>query len=345
VRSRVYVALSGCAVLITAAIMVSGGSAATALSLSGAGSSFVYPLVSAWMQPYDQAHGVTLQYDPVGSGEGVTSITARTVDFGATDAPLTPAQRAACNGCLQIPWALSATAVAYNVPGVRSGLHLSGPVIAQIFLGIVTKWNAPAIRKLNPGLTLPDLAITPVHRSDASGTSYSFSQYLAAVSPAAHTRIGVGTLPNWPTGQGARGSSGVAASVASTSGAVTYVDVAYALQNRIKFASVSNAAGQWTLPGLPAISAAAATIKTVPLSGQLTIVSPPKTATAAYPIATFTYVIVPSASAKAKLLRTFVYWSVTEGQKFGPPLLFQPVPRVVQAFAYQQISKIQVATP
>ena len=209
-----------------------------------------------------------------------------------------------------------------------------------MFLGIVTKWNAPAIRRLNPGVTLPDLAVTPVHRSDASGTSFSFRQYLAAISPAARTQIEVGTLPNWPIGQSAKGSSGVAALVAATEGAVTYVDVAYALQNRLKFASVSNRAGNWTLPGLNAIDAAARTVRTVPLSGELTIVDPPGTAPTAYPISTFTYVIVPISSVKATLLRTFVYWAVTEGQKVGPPLLFAPVPLVVQAYAYRQIKRI-----
>jgi phosphate transport system substrate-binding protein len=343
VKHRVSLAAVVFGVLVLATSASAGGPAPAAAgsSVIGSGSSFVYPLVSQWVKPLEQARGITLQYEPTGSGEGVAAITAREVDFGATDAPLTASQRRACRGCLQIPWALSATSVAYNLPGVRSGLRLSGPLIAQIFLGTVTRWNAPAIRRLNPHVALPDLAIIPVHRSDASGTSYSFSQYLAAVSRAARSQIGVSTLPRWPTGPEAEGSSGVVAYASGIEGAVTYVNVADALQNRLRIASVANRAGRWTIPTLPAIAAAADTVKRVPETGELTIVDPPRTAPVAYPIATFTYVIVPSATSIATTLRTFLRWAVTDGQKFGPALLFQRLPAVVQTFANRQIARIR----
>src|SRR5581483_8191050 len=206
------------------------GARSDAGTLTGAGSTFVAPLVSLWQADYARKTGVQIAYSPVGSGAGIAAITARQVDFGASDAPLSPEQLQACNGCVQIPWALSATAVIYNLKGVPNNLHLTGAVLARIYLGQLRKWNDPAIRALNPKISLPATDITPVYRSDNSGTTYNFTDYLSAVSPDWKKRIGRGVNANWPAGQGGRGSSGVAGIVSNTQGALGYVDVAFALK-------------------------------------------------------------------------------------------------------------------
>jgi phosphate transport system substrate-binding protein len=321
--------------LIAAAVAVAalafGASFAAARSnrgsLKGAGSTFVYPLVSQWQANYKNAQ---ITYGQVGSGAGIAAITARTVDFGASDAPLTSDQAKACKGCEQIPWALSATSIPYNVPGVSYGLKLTGPIIADIYLGKITKWNDKKIKALNPGVKLPGLKITPVFRSDASGTSYNFTDYLSRVSREFKNKIGTNTQPNFPHGIGGRGSSGLAGVVSRTDGAIGYVDVAYALKFKFKIAKVRNSAGKFQLPGLRGIAAAAATITKVPKNGQLSIVNPPKAQSKAYPICTFTYVIVPLKANKAATLKQFVSWAITSGQKYGPTLKFYPLPKVVQ---------------
>ena len=288
--------------------------------------------------------GPQVNYSPIGSGGGIAAITARTVDFGASDAPLSPDQFTACKGCVQIPWALSATAVIYNVPGAPQGLKLTPALIAQMYLGYVQKWNAPGIRKLNPGVNLPDLKVTPVYRSDASGTSYNFTDFLSKTSPTWKSKVGTGTSVNWPTGVGARGSAGVTGVITRTEGGITYADVAYALANKLKFARVQNQAKKFTLPGLRSINAAAASVAKVTGNGEISIVNPAKSQPLAYPISTFTYALAPTASPKAAELRKFIYWAITSGQKFGPPLLFAPLPQSVLAFNYKQIKKIQAST-
>ena len=332
-----------------ASLVAAGASGAavertTAGTLTGAGATFPYPLISKWIPAYDQANGTKINYSPIGSGGGIAAITARTVDFGASDAPLSPDQFAACKGCVQIPWALSATAVIYNVPGAPQGLRLTPALIAQMYLGYVQKWNAPGIRKLNPGVDLPDLKITPVYRSDSSGTSYNFTEFLTKTSPTWKSRVGTGTTVSWPTGIGARGSSGVTGVVRRTPGGITYADVAYALENKLRFARVKNRAGKWTLPGIRSIAAAATAVGVPTGNGEISIVNPPKSQPLAYPISTFTYALAPTSSPKAAELRKFIYWAITSGQKFGPPLLFVPLPKGVLTFNYKQIKKIQSST-
>jgi phosphate transport system substrate-binding protein len=266
------------------------------------------------------------------------------VDFGASDAPLSPDQLTACKGCVVIPWALAATSIPYNLPGLNGRLRLSGPVLANIYLGQITRWNAPAIKKLNPKLNLPNLEIKPVYRSDGSGTTYNFTDYLSAVSPQWKSKVGRNTSVNFPTGQGARGSSGVTGVVRQTEGALTYVDAAYSIQNKLQFALIQNRAGSFTTPGTRGVTQAVSKLpKKVTNLSQLKIVDPPKAAgKLAYPISTFTYVIVATKSGdKAADLRKFVYWAVTGGQKYGPPLFFVPLPASVQGFAYREIKKIQ----
>jgi phosphate transport system substrate-binding protein len=339
----------GTALLATfalAATVAVGASAATTkrsdVTITGAGSSFVFPLVSTWTPALGAAFGYSVTYGPVGSGAGIAAITNRTVDFGASDAPLTPDQFTACKGCVQIPWALSATSVAYNIPGAPVHMHLNGAVISNIYLGKITNWNDPAIKALNKGWSAPDLKITPVYRSDGSGTTFNFTDYLSTVSPEFKSKVGNATAVSFPTGVGARGSSGVAGVVKQTEGALTYVDVAYALSNKLKFAAIQNAAGKYTYPGLRAIAAAAATVKKVPAGNQLSIVQPPKSDPLAYPICTFTYVILPTSSPKAADLRKLVFWALTQGQqsKYTAKLLFVPIPKPVLVAAEKTLKSI-----
>jgi len=336
------------AVLSVLAIALAAGRADAAParasgSLVGTGATFPFPLISKWIPEVGKAYGIDITYSPTGSGAGIAAITARTVDFGASDAPLSPDQLKACNGCLVIPWALSATSVPYNIPGLNGRLKLNGAVLADIYLGKITNWNDARIRAINAGRNLPDLKITPVYRSDGSGTTYNFTDYLSAVSKDWSSKVGRNTAVNFPTGVGARGSAGVAGVVDKTAGALTYVDVAYSLKNKLTFALMRNNTGKYATPGLRGIKAALSKLpaKVTNLS-QLRIVNPPKTAgPLAYPIVTFTYVIVPTRSSKALDLRKFVYWAVTRGQQYGPALLFQPLPQPVQAFAFREIKKIQ----
>jgi phosphate transport system substrate-binding protein len=316
-------------------------------SLVGTGATFPFPLISKWIPAVDQALGIKVTYSATGSGAGIAQITARTVDFGASDAPMSPDQLTACKGCVVIPWALAGLSIPYNIPGLNGRLRLFGPVLANIYLGNITNWNAPAIKALNPGLNLPDLKITPVYRSDGSGSTYAYTNYLSEVSPQWKSKVGSNTSVNFPTGTGARGSSGVAGVVKSTPGALTYVDAAYSITNKFQFALIRNRAGGFTTPGVRGVTAALSTLpsKITNLS-QLKIVDPPASAgKRAYPISTFTYVIVPTSSGdKAQTLRQFIYWAVTQGQKFGPPLYFVPLPANVKGFAYREIKRIQAGT-
>jgi phosphate transport system substrate-binding protein len=329
------------AVAVALGVATSAGAQQSSTSIVGAGSTFVAPLVSTWIPKVDQAFGLKVTYGPIGSGGGIQQIINRTVDFGASDAPLTPDQFAACKGCVQIPWALSATSLAYRGDGLPNHLHLDGTTIANIFLGKIKRWNDPAIKKLNKGKRLPDLQITIIHRSDNSGTTYNLTEYLNSVSPEWKSKVGKGVAVDWPTGVGARGSSGVAATLSQTNGGLTYVDVAYSLKNHFFFAAVKNRAGVYQLPGLRAIAAAGATIlRVAPDNGGISIVNPSKRQPLAYPMCTFTYVIIPKQSSKSAELKQFVRWALTKGQSSGPKLLFVPVPKVVRTASLKTLNLV-----
>jgi phosphate transport system substrate-binding protein len=310
--------------------VTSAGAKSNDTTITGAGSTFVQPLVAAWTPGIGSAFGYTLQYSGVGSGAGVAAVSSNQVDFGASDAPLNPAQLQACPDCKQIPWALSAVTVAYNVPGAPAHLNLDGPTIAKIFLGQISTWNDPAIASLNKGANLPNTKITPVFRSDGSGTSYAFTDYLSGVSNDWKTKIGVSTQPAFSAGIGAKGSSGVAGVVSRTNGGITYVDVAYAIKNHIKFAAVKNAAGKFLFPSLRRIEAAATAFPKVPANNELHIVNPPKSAATAYPISTYTYVIVHQSTPHAAELRKLIFWALTVGQtpQYAAKLTFAPMSTV-----------------
>ena len=340
-------ALVGALVLAAVAGQAQASSSAKQdTQLVGTGATFPFPLISKWIPEVGKAYGIDITYSPTGSGAGIAGITARTVDFGASDAPLSAQQLTDCKGCVVIPWGLAAVSIPYNLPGVNGRVHLNGQTLSRIYLGSITSWNDPAIKKLNPKLDLPDTKITPVYRSDSSGTTFAYTAYLSAASPQFSSRVGNNTSVNFPTGVGARGSSGVTGVVKNTPGALTYVDAAYSIQNKLQFATIQNRAGRFTTPGIRGITQAVSQLpKKVTSLSQLKIVDPPKAAgKLAYPISTFTYVILPTNSAKAADLRKFVYWAVTQGQKFGPPLFFVPLPTSVKAFAYRELAKVKAGT-
>jgi phosphate transport system substrate-binding protein len=302
------------AALIALAAVAAAGAKSNDTTITGAGSTFVQPLVAAWTPALGKAFGYTVQYSGVGSGAGIAAITANQVDFGASDAPLTPAQQSACQDCIQIPWALSAVAVAYNFKGSPAHLNLDGSTLSKIFLGEITKWDDPAIVALNKGANLPSTTITPIFRADGSGTSYAFTDYLSAVNGTWKTKIGTSTQPAFPAGQGAKGSSGVAGLISRTDGAIGYVDVAYAIKNHIHFAAVRNAAGHFLFPSLRRIQAAALAFTKVPANNEMHIVNPPKSAATGYPISTYTYIVVHSSTPHAAELRKMIFWALTTGQ-------------------------------
>ncbi len=298
-------------------------------SLTGAGSTLVEPLVSQWQKPYEEEQGVAIAYSGIGSGGGIAQITARTVDFGASDAPLTEDQFKEAKGVAQIPWALAATTIAYNVEGVPNKIHLTGPVIAEIYEGKITNWNDPKLAALNPGVKFPSQKITPVYRSDGSGDTYALTDYLSHISPEWKSKIGNATEVKFPTGVGGKGNSGVGGVISSTPGSIGYIAIAYVLENKFDFAEVENAAGNFPVPGIPSIAEAAKALKSVPANNHVSIVDPPASAPNAYPISTFTYALIPKKSPKAATLKPFLKWAITKGQKYGPELDFAPLPEQI----------------
>jgi phosphate transport system substrate-binding protein len=340
-RKRLFAGSVVLLAALSALAAATAGASGKADQLVGAGSSFVSPLVSQWQKDYPSKTGVNIVYSANGSGAGIAAISARTVDFGASDAPLTPDQFSGCKGCYQIPWALGGVAVMAHVKtNARGPLKISGPVLAQIFMGGIKSWDAPALKKLNPGVDLPSEQIVPVYRSDGSGTSYAFTDYLSSVSPAWKSKIGFSTQPAFPVGTGARGSSGVAGVVSKTDGAIGYADIAFAIANKIPVMAVKNAAGKYATPGIKSISAAAAAYPKVPANNEMHITNPPKAAKSAYPICTYTYVIVPQVTSKAALLKKFIFYAVTQGQKFGVPLRYVPIPKTVLVASEKTLNKV-----
>jgi len=342
--ARVTLALAAAALL--GALAVTSATAANTRSnatLKGAGSSLMAPAVAVWQTLY---RGDSVQYSGIGSGGGIKAIQARTVDFGASDAPLTKSQGEGCHGCVQIPWALSATSPVVNVPGVAAHqLKLTGPVLAGIYLGKITNWNDPAIKKLNPGLGLPNLKITPVHRSDGSGDTYVFTNYLSKVSHTWKTKVGNAMTVSWPAGVGGNKNNGVAAIVGSTPGTIGYVSVAYTIANHLKLARLKNASGKYVLPTLGSIEAAAQLVKgqMIPANNKISITDPPasKKYRVAYPLATFTYVIVPQQTPKAAELKAFVKWALgAQAQGSIKRLVFAPLPAAVVKAAKKSLGTI-----
>ncbi len=318
---------------------------AMASSLQGAGSTLVAPLENEWAGAFSIAEGSTVHYAAVGSGTGITDISKGLVDFGASDAPMSSTQLAGCNNCLTIPWALSATGIGYNIPGIGNGLKLTGQVLEQIYSGSIKTWNNTAIKNLNKGLHLPSTTITPVARLDGSGDTYAFTRYLSDISSQWANSVGFGTSVTFPAGITASKNSGVAAAVSSTSGAIGYISGSYLISAHITTAQIRNNAGRYEYPNPNSIGNAAATVHSVPTGSNsnvgLTIVDPPASQKIAYPISTFTYAIVPQhPSQNASLLKSWLGFCVTTGRQFGLTLDFEAIPKVVQKAAETDIGDI-----
>lgn len=342
----IRIALALAAASLVAALAVTGAGAAgkrSAGTLNGAGSSLVAPAVAKWASMFS---GSTINFSPIGSGGGITAISNRTVDFGASDAPLTKDQGNQCHGCVQIPWALTATVPVYNIPGVGDRqLKLTGTVLANIYLGNITNWNDPAIKALNKGLKLPNQKITPVHRSDGSGDTYVFTNYLSKVNKSWQSKVGCATTVSWPTGPGGSKNPGVAALVASTPGAIGYVSDFYAIQNHIAKAELKNASGAYVLPKISSIEAAAQLVNgaKIPANNKISITNPPKSAKYknAWPMSTFTYVIVPTSSSKAAQIKAFIRFALgASAQKAIQQYVFAPMPSAVIRAANKTLSSI-----
>jgi phosphate transport system substrate-binding protein len=296
--------------------------------------------MSKWQSDYASRTGSTVTYGAIGSGGGIEQITAGTVDFGASDAPLTPDQQSAAKDVVMIPWALSSTDPVYNVNGVADGLHLDGKTLAGIYLGKVTSWNDPAIAKLNPGTSLPSTKITPVYRSDGSGDTYVLTDYLSKVSPEWKSQVGVGTEVKFPTGQGGKGNDGVSAILSKTDGAIAYVGAAYAQSNGFNQMAMENAAGSFLQPDLKTIAAAADTVKSVPSNNAISLTDPPASAKDAYPLSTYTYALIPTNSDKATALKSFLTYAIGPGRSFEADLNFAALPKQVLAADKATIDKL-----
>jgi phosphate transport system substrate-binding protein len=319
----------------TAAVSTAAANAA----ITGAGSTLVAPLMTNWINGFEIKEGIPVKYSPVGSGEGIKQVSNRTVEFGASDAPMTPEQEAACNGCVTVPWALSATGLGFNVPGVKK-LNLTGKIIAGIYFGKITNWNDPKIAKVNPKAKLPNLAITPVFRSDGSGDTYAFTNYLSKISPAWKSEVGYATTVGWKAGTGAKGNAGVTSLVAKTPGSIGYISASYLIAAGLGAAAVENNAGNFELPNLKNIESAASTVKKLASNNTVSITNPPKKATTAYPISTFTYAIVPHNVNQKQFVVQFLNYDITKGQTYGAALDFAPLPKVVVTAAKAAIASI-----
>ncbi|MFT4049967.1 MAG: phosphate ABC transporter substrate-binding protein PstS [Solirubrobacterales bacterium] len=326
----------GAALLAGMALAVGAGAgtagATVTPAITGSGSTLVAPLVNAW----STSLGGGITYGGGGSGKGITDISAGTVDFGATDAPMTADQKKACTNCVTIPVSLSAITVAYNVPGIGSGLKLNAKVLASIYKGKITNWNDAAIKALNKKKTLPDLAITPIHRLDGSGSTYAFTDFLKRSKSG---WASVAALVAWPVGPGASGSGGVANAL-KTSGAIGYVGVDYAIPNKLTVAAVGNAAGNYVLPNQKAIRAGAAWIKKVPSDNVVHVVAPPKTAKTAYPIDAPSYVIAKKGGANKAGVKQMIGFALGQGLGLRQDIGFAPLPKVIVTASKKAAKKL-----
>ena len=303
------------------------------VTLTGAGATFQFPLMSRWAAEYAKKNpGVRVNYQSIGSGGGIRQLIAQTVHFGSTDGPMTDAQLAeAGSPVLHVPVTLGAVAVAVNLPEVPGSLKFTGEVLADIFLGKITKWNDRAIADANPDAKLPDRPIAIVHRSDGSGTTYIFVDFLSKVSPEWKDKVGVATSVNWPVGLGAKGNEGVTGQVKQTPGAIGYVELTYALQNGIPAAAVRNPAGAFVVPSVDAVgAAAAAAAQTMPADLRVSITN--AAGADAYPISGFSWVVIRQQQSDCTIatpLVRFLWWGVHDGQQFATPLHYAPLPAEV----------------
>jgi phosphate transport system substrate-binding protein len=320
--------------------------AAQKIQINGAGATFPYPIYSKWFSEYNKLHpDVEINYQSIGSGGGIRQLTNRTVFFGATDGPMTKDQMLNAPGkILHLPAVLGADVSVYNIPGVDTELKFTGPLLANIFLGKVTKWNDPAIAQLNPSVKLPGTDIVVCHRSDGSGTTYIWVDYLSKVSPEWKKTVGVATSVNWPTGVGGKGNEGVAGLVKQTPGAIGYVELIYALQNKIDFGTVQNMAGEFVRASLDSVTkAAAATKGQMPPDFRVSITNAP--GQGVYPVSSFTWLLFyesPKDKRAARIMTDFMKWALTDGQKYAADLGYAPLPSEVIAMEMEALKRIRI---
>jgi phosphate transport system substrate-binding protein len=330
----------------TPGAMANGDSAGGAqVTLVGAGATFPYPVYSKWFDAYSRAHPVRVNYQSIGSGGGIRQLTEKTVDFGASDAPMNAEELAKAPGTLHLPTVVGSVAVTYNLPSVTAPLRLDGQIVGDIFLGTLTKWNDARIRQLNPGVALPDRDILVVHRSDGSGTSYVFTEYLSAVSTAWKEKVGTGKSVDWPTGLGAKGNEGVAGQVKQLEGAIAYVEEVYASQNGLATAALRNRAGDFVEPTLEATAAAAAGVgASLPDSTDFRVSLIDAVGAGAYPISSWTYLLVPThfeTCEKARGLAELSRWAYSaKGDAIASELGYAPLPERVAELAMSRWSTV-----
>ena len=313
-------------------------------TLNGAGATFPYPMYSKWFSEYHKLHpDIQMNYQSIGSGGGIRQVIAGTVDFGASDGPMTDDQlKESKLKILHLPTVMGADVPAYNVPGVTAELKFTPDALAGIFLGRVTKWNDKAIASANPGVSLPDKDIIVVHRSDGSGTTYIWTDYLSKVSSDWQSLVGKGTSVKWPIGLGGKGNEGVAGMIRQLPGAIGYVELIYAVQNKIPYGIVKNAAGNFVKASLESVTAAAASSPKMPADFRVSITNAP--GKDAYPISSFTWLLIPEQSkdaAKGKILSDFLNWMITDGQKMTEALTFAPLPEGVVQKEKEAIKQVR----
>ena len=332
-------------ILTLAVLIILGTTCTQAQSLNAAGATFPYPIYSKWFDEYHKLHpNIQINYQSIGSGGGISQLTAKTVDFGASDGPMTDDQlKAAGFPILHFPTVLGADVPTYNLPGVGTDLKFTPEALAGIFLGKVTKWNDPAIAGPNPGIKLPGDDIVVIHRSDGSGTSYIWTDYLSKVSDEWKTKVGKGTSVNWPVGLGGKGNEGVAGLIKQTPGSLGYVELIYAVQNNISYGLVKNPSGDFVKATLAGVSAAAAGAATsMPDDFRVSITNAP--GKGAYPISSFTWLLIPAQiqdASKREVIKGFLTWMMTSGQQFCEGLAYAKLPKEVVAKEQKALAQIQ----
>ncbi len=330
---------------LAAIVLLATAASAQTVQINGAGATFPYPIYSKWFDEYHKVHpNVEINYQSIGSGGGIRQLSAGTVFFGASDGPMTNDQIAAAGfHILHIPTVLGGVVPVYNIPDVSAELHFTGKVLADIYLGKITKWNDAAIRNLNPGVNLPGAEITVVHRSDGSGTSYIWCDYLSKVSPDYKKTVGVATSVNWPVGVGGKGNEGVAGLVKQTPGSIGYVELIYALQNKISYGSVQNADGEFVRASTETVSnAAAAAAKNMPKDFRVSITNAP--GHDVYPISSFTWLLLqesPSDVARSRIMVDFTRWALSGGQGLATQLGYAPIPKDVVALEMEALKRVK----
>jgi phosphate transport system substrate-binding protein len=323
--------------------------AQNALLINGAGATFPYPIYSKWFDEYHKSSGsIQINYQSVGSGAGIKQVTEGTVDFGASDGPMNDDQLKAYKdkhgtGLLHFPTVLGAVVPTYNIPGVNSALNFTPDALAGIFLGRISKWNDPAIANANKGVNLPANDIIVIHRSDGSGTTYIWTDYLSKVSVDWKDKVGKGTSVNWPVGLGGKGNEGVTGLIKQTPNAIGYVELIYAAQTKISYGAVKNSAGEFVKADLASVStAAAAAAKTMPDDFRVSITNPP--GKGVYPISSFTWLLIPSKiadSGKREAIKGFLKWALADGQNYAEGLSYAQLPKEVIAREVKAVDKIQ----